>query len=1285
MEGSPSDSSTAARPAAPGIRTAGHPSAKGARTMASAPSSERGSPSAAAARGRIDRDREANPRRAMSWRRGSPTAGGFSKDPRQRTGSMVDDRELLRRKALVLGASSSAARDGEDELVMLHFQDVREELELSGHNLTSVLNNPRETFMDSLYEAAFEAEPPLPDLEVVRANVPQGMREVTPQDVEPYIRRTGALTRAFQRNHAASAAAAGSQDSSGGRATGGSSGSAGNEGLSGRRASGSDLVVPGAEEAPRYGLGLRRFRTSGSTGNGDGGRAATPTAAAAAAAAAAASVANGGGGGGGGGKRGGGERDLGAGGSVSQCFDQVPGMFFDKGFTLQDPAVFEDAVMAAGAEQPERLAHYLDLVEVCLLKQISHRSDALFEGLKTSQDLQTHVTGACTTLYQLRESMRSMQEDVLAGPMRVPQLQRRRSNLMALESTLELVARVQQSQAAIEGLLAAEDYLGALDILQSAKATVKNDLGKLLSLKHVGRQLKEYEGLVSDLLSNRFVNLAVTIPVDIGGGGGGGAVADAHDSDLSWETPESLSGGGGGGDYHGDGSSGGASGGAAAGSNGGAGGEELRRDLELIVVGLLRLGEMERVVGVVQERVSEDLKLIIRTVVGDFLATTDDSGELMDTFHLFGDETTTTTAEDGKGDGAGREGSGDGGGGGEEGEEGSATAAAGGSGGGQSVAKLKTLDGEAFCSCLEMCFEHMLSVLTRVSQMHKALASIVDACQGSSSPPADSQREWVPQHRHQNGGRGGRGGEGREEGGRSTGRRGDADGSVEEGAGESSSAAAAVTAEEGAVIVERSRSCLRALSELMERSVSQLLSVRREHNCTKLDVDELKHLWDITVAFIQSVERLSGCNGYKLRSTLLSQAKAFVEARHEANKQTLVKRLDAEKWAQADVTPERQAVLDRLSNGQVFPDPSHKANGNGGKEGDGSGGGGFGNGAIRLPSEPPAQPNFVGGSRSGRKGGRGERRREAVVVGASFKTVGSALLVAEMSVNFLQFAAHFPAIATDVLTRLGDLLRVFNSRATQLVLGAGAIHSTAKLKSISAKHLALCSQSLGLVRAVIPLLKAALATRLPQKHHLLLAQMDAVAQDYRDHRDKIFSKFVSMIEELIEARSGSLKLTDWDTPGGRAGGGAAAAASAAESSGGGSGADGGGAAAGGDPCQFTADVRKAVTAMHNILQQQLPPEQLQAVFRRMFAVITRKVPACFEREGVSPSTAAGRQRILDDIGFACAALSTLRGVDSSTLGLEQAIAEIYGKGIDGGGGGSGGGRGSSQGSAAARA
>lgn len=122
---------------------------------------------------------------------------------------MVDDRELVRRKAvgragraaaggeaadkrrrdLVAGGAWRGLGVGKDEEgdsegreeMLLHYQDVREELELSGHNLTSVMNNPRETFMDSLYEAAFEAEPPLPDLEVLRANAPHGLREITQQ------------------------------------------------------------------------------------------------------------------------------------------------------------------------------------------------------------------------------------------------------------------------------------------------------------------------------------------------------------------------------------------------------------------------------------------------------------------------------------------------------------------------------------------------------------------------------------------------------------------------------------------------------------------------------------------------------------------------------------------------------------------------------------------------------------------------------------------------------------------------------------------------------------------------------------------------------------------------------------------------------------------------------------------------------------------------------------------------------------------------------------------------
>lgn len=137
------------------------------------------------------------------------------------------------------------------------------------------------------------------------------------------------------------------------------------------------------------------------------------------------------------------------------------------------------------------------------------------------------------------------------------------------------------------------------------------------------RKLSEYEELVSDLLSSRFVHLAVTIPLSTSAGGVGGDDGGDGDAngdprpdgeiDLSrdfvdplgrvdWTAAEGL-------------------GGSSSTSNGGGESEEgregrereeIRRDLQLIVRGLLRLGEMERVLGVVQERVSEDLKLIIR-------------------------------------------------------------------------------------------------------------------------------------------------------------------------------------------------------------------------------------------------------------------------------------------------------------------------------------------------------------------------------------------------------------------------------------------------------------------------------------------------------------------------------------------------------------------------------------------------------------------------------------------------------------------------------------------------
>src|SRR4051794_20036490 len=55
-------------------------------------------------------------------------------------------------------AYSTPTRDngriqGADSAGLEHYRDVQEELDRCGHNLTSVLNNPRETVFDMLYDA----------------------------------------------------------------------------------------------------------------------------------------------------------------------------------------------------------------------------------------------------------------------------------------------------------------------------------------------------------------------------------------------------------------------------------------------------------------------------------------------------------------------------------------------------------------------------------------------------------------------------------------------------------------------------------------------------------------------------------------------------------------------------------------------------------------------------------------------------------------------------------------------------------------------------------------------------------------------------------------------------------------------------------------------------------------------------------------------------------------------------------------------------------------------------
>lgn len=352
-------------------------------------------------------------------------------------------------------------------------------------------------------------------------------------------------------------------------------------------------------------------------------------------------------------------------------------------------------------------------------------------------------------------------------------------------------------------------------------------------------------------------------------------------------------------------------------------------------------------------------------------------------------------------------------------------------------------------------------------------------------------------------------------------------------------------------------SVVTSAAELSSKSISELLRLRKEAH-SLVTLVEMKRIWDKCLTFASQVEELSSHKASALRSTLLAQAKAFVERKHESNMSALVAALDSERWTQCEVSTERQVAVTRLCSGRSIASPTSR---------DGA-----------------EDPSVAAGSAAQNKS------PEVEVDGKRYKVVWSCLLVVEMVINDIAAATHFPSLASSIISKVSELFRLFNSRTTQLVLGAGAIHSAARLKSINAKHLSLVTQCLGMVTAIFPHVRAGLMLQLPQKQHTLLFSLDQIKREFADHSEKVLNKFVTIIGGIVEhGLAPKINGTDFD-----------ARAKLQPS------ADGNLSC-----CIFLEGVSTNTRKMHQVLASLLPPDHLQDVFSRIFAFVDKTVPTLF--------------------------------------------------------------------------
>jgi vacuolar protein sorting-associated protein 54 len=506
--------------------------------------------------------------------------------------------------------------------------------------------------------------------------------------------------------------------------------------------------------------------------------------------------------------------------------------------------------------------------------------------------------------------------------------------------------------------------------------------------------------------------------------------------------------------------------------------------------------------------------------------------------------------------------------------------------------RVREMVNENFLACLSMCYESLIQTIGRAVAVHVFLH---DAFNDEDLLLMGQRKQLFSSRTTQ------------------TQMPTGADAGEDQGGDQSSDETVEYLTKEKKFVFETSNTLLINTCDLAQKLVCQLLQMRKD-STGKMTIEQMRFFWEVSLHFVASVEQLQPTNvslsTQTLRVGLLAHSKRFLEQLHEGYKGKLVNTLDGEKWVQCDVSPERQSSLDRLTKGRSFL-PKSKQNG-------------IENNLSTNGSDTPssiADPEPLSG---------GPKKKKdlipVVIDGIEYKVVWSALFLCEIMLTYLEIAILFPPMTKEVMSKTVDICALFDTRSRQLVLGAQAIQSAARLQSIAAKHLAIMAQCLSFFRAVFPHLRVALLAQLPgEQHSSSMIEIDRVSHNMTEHHSKVLSKFVSIVGDFVDSSAVKLRQIDWDRFSGN--------------------------------CDYFEEVSRNVTAMHRVLQSYLPPDQMKDVFTRIFILLNSKIPSHFDE--TLPSTQTGRQRIVDEISHLASNLSRLKFTDSSSLTIEETFRKKF--------------------------
>ena len=296
--------------------------------------------------------------------------------------------------------------------------------------------------------------------------------------------------------------------------------------------------------------------------------------------------------------------------------------------------------------------------------------------------------------------------------------------------------------------------------------------------------------------------------------------------------------------------------------------------------------------------------------------------------------------------------------------------------------------------------------------------------------------------------------------------------------------------------------------DIAQNQITKILKVRAEQT-VRLPLSQFLQYFHLNRLFADECEAVSGRGGMALKTIVNAHIKDFVHHAADVERQRLVQGMDSDRWDAKDFTEADAQLLSLIIEASTRDIELWIK-------------------ASIIWAEKPTitngdtQANGVVINGVAAK----DKIRSATIDEQKFIIPESALTVLSGVGQFEQLITGIPSMTQEITFSLLDYLKLFNSRSSQLILGAGATRS-AGLKNITTKHLAIASQALSFVTALTPYVRE-FVRRHSSGVGALMVEFDKVKRLYQEHQSGINDKLVDIMSGRASTHVLAMKKIEWD-------------------------------------------------------------------------------------------------------------------------------------------------------------